>query len=139
MLSMAEKTWHHDFKEYMNYIVNHPNYKGLSINQNTKGEYQWVATAKSSVGVSRLKWCEEKARSLGLPIQAGVYADVMLAIHPTKKKVCQICGREMSLYYHYPNIYFLKSLNAKFKSDFTVCDHISDIWDSLVASGIKAT
>lgn len=98
-----------------------------------------MATAKSEVGAGRLKWCEAKARSLGFVVQAGVYADVMLAIHPTKKKICQICGSEMSLYYHYPNTNFLRSLNTKFNSDFTECDHISDVWDSLVASGVKAT
>lgn len=136
---MAEKTWHPNFIKYMSYIVNHPNYKGLPIRQNCDGGYQWLATAKSEVGAGRLKWCEAKAQSLGLAVQAGVYADVMLAIHPTKKKTCQICGREMSLYYHYPNVNFLKALNTKFKTDYTECDHISDIWDSLVKSGIKAT
>ena len=56
----------------------------------------------------------------------------MLSVHPTKKKVCQVCGKEMSLYYHYPNTNFLKALNKHFKSNFGDCDHISDIWDSLV-------
>ena len=136
---MAEKTWHPNFIKYISYIANHPNYKGLPISKTRDGGYQWLATAKSEVGSGRLKWCEDKARALGFVVQAGVYADVMLEIHPTKKKICQICGREMSLYYHYPNANFLKSLNAKFKSDFTECDHISDVWDSLVDSGIKAT
>ena len=136
---MAEKAWHPNFIKYISYIANHPNYKGLPISKTRDGGYQWLATAKSEVGAGRLKWCENKARTLGFVVQAGVYADVMLEIHPTKKKICQICGREMSLYYHYPNANFLKSLNAKFKSDFTECDHISDVWDSLVDSGIKAT
>ena len=136
---MAEKTWHPNFIKYISYIANHPNYKGLPISKTRDGGYQWLATAKSEVGAGRLKWCEDKARALGFVVQAGVYADVMLEIHPTKKKICQICGREMSLYYHYPNANFLKSLNAKFKSNFTECDHISDVWDSLVKSGVKAT
>jgi len=136
---MAEKNWHPDFIKYIDYIVNHPNYKGLPISQNRDGGYQWLAPAESEVGANRVKWCEDKARSLGFVVQSGVYAEVMRSIHPTKKKICQICGREMSLYYHYPNANFLKSLNKKFNSNFTECDHISDIWDSLVESGEKAT
>ena len=95
---MAEKTWHPSFIKYISYIANHPNYKGLPISKTRDGGYQWLATAKSEVGAGRLKWCEDKARALGFVVQAGVYADVMLEIHPTKKKICQICGREMSLY-----------------------------------------
>ncbi len=66
-----------------------------------------------------------------------MYADVMLEIHPTKWKVCQICGKEMSLYYHYPNANFLKSLNKKFDTDFSDCDHIRDIWDELINRGVR--
>ena len=52
-------------------------------------------------------------------------------------KQCQICGKEMSLYYHYPNANFLKSLNKRFGTEFSDCDHISDIWDDLINQGIR--
>ena len=130
-----ERKWHPRFLNYMKMIVNHPNYRGLRIETKADGTYSWIATAQSEVGKARIAWCEAKAKELGFPIQAGVYADVMLAIHPTKWKVCQTCGREMSLYYHYPNANFLKSLNSTFGTDFTDCDHIHDIWDELVANG----
>lgn len=42
----------------------------------------------------------------------------------------------MSIYYHYPNTNFLKTLNRTFHSDFTTCDHISDIWDELIDRGV---
>ncbi len=61
----------------------------------------------------------------------------MLEIHPTKWRVCPICGKEMSLYYHYPNANSLKSLNNKFGTDFSDCDHISDIWDELINNGVR--
>ena len=93
------RLWHPYFISYINMIVNHPNYKGLPIERKNDGSYSWIATAKSDVGRARITWCEEKAKEFGFPIQAGVYADVMLAIHPTKMKVCQTCGKEMSLYY----------------------------------------
>lgn len=132
-----ERPWHPRFVRYMETIVNHPNYRGLSIKKKADGSYGWIATAKSAIGKERIDWCLEKAKELGIPNQPGVYADVMLAIHPTKWKVCQTCGKEMSLYYHYPNHYFLNDINRTFGTDFTDCDHIDDIWDSLVASGVR--
>lgn len=120
-------------------IVNHPNYKGLRIDKKADGSYSWIATAQSEIGKARITWCLNKAKELALPIQAGVYADVMLEIHPTKWKVCQTCGREMSLYYHYPNTLFLKALNSAFGTAFTECDHIYDIWDELIEKGNQNT
>ncbi len=134
-MSREKKQWHPNFIKYMNEIVNHPNYKGLRIEKKSDGSYKWIAPANSEIGLARVKWCEDKARELGLTIQSGVYADVMLAIHPTKRKVCQTCGREMSLYYHYPNSNFLKKLNKTFNGTYTSCDHISDIWDDIIQRG----
>lgn len=136
-MSHDKKEWSNRFISYMNMIVNHPNYEGLPIKQKTDGSLSWIATAKSDIGQGRIEWCEKKANELGLTKRAGVYADVMLKIHPTKWKVCQTCGKSMSLYYHYPNAIFLKSLNDTFHSNFTDCDHISDIWDTLIFEGIS--
>lgn len=139
-MSTDEKQWHPRFLQYMDKIVNHPNYRGLAINKKPDGSYAWIATAKSEIGQQRINWCINKATELGFTVDnqvyPGMYADVMLAIHPTKWKVCQICGREMSLYYHYPNATFLKSLNKTFNCNFSECDHISDIWDELLNRGI---
>ena len=132
-----ERQWHPNFIKYMNMIINHPNYKGLAIAQKVDGSYKWIATAKSAIGESRINWCLKKARELGIPNQPGVYADVMLAIHPTKWKVCQTCGRKMSLYYHYPNANFVSALNREFGTDFSDCNHISDIWDELLDKGFS--
>lgn len=137
-MAREERKWHPHFIKYMEMIVNHPNYRGLPIEKKSDGSYSWIATAKSDTGKARITWCENKAKELGIPIQPGVYADVMLAIHPTKRKVCQTCGREMSLYYHYPNANFLNALNKTFNSDYTDCDQISDIWDDLVSHGVRA-
>lgn len=138
-MSKSKRTWHPNFIEYMDTIINHSNYKGLPIEKKVDGSYGWIATAQSKIGKGRIEWCLSKAKELNIPIQAGVYATVMLAIHPTKKKICQTCGKEMSLYYHYPNANFLKSLNKRFNSNFTECDHISDIWDNLIASDVQQT
>lgn len=134
-MAREERKWHPNFIKYMNDIINHPNYKGLAIEKKSDGTWKWIAPAKSEIGRKRIAWCENKARELGIPIEAGVYANVMLEIHPTKWKVCQTCGRKMSLYYHYPNANFVKAINKEFGVEYTECDHISDIWDDLVSKG----
>lgn len=140
-MAQKEKQWHQRFLKYMEKIVNNPNYKGLSIQKKSDGSYAWITTAKSEIGQQRIHWCINKAQELGFVARhetyPGMYADVMLEIHPTKWKVCQICGKEMSLYYHYPNANFLKSLNKKFDTDFSDCDHIRDIWDELINRGVR--
>ncbi len=135
-----KREWNPRFHAYMEMIVNHPNYNGLPIKEKKDGGLSWIAPAKSDVGQARVDWCVKKAYDLGLinrlQAYAGMFADVMLEIHPTKWKVCQTCGKSMSLYYHYPNNIFLASINKEFNSDFTDCDHISDIWDELVEHGV---
>lgn len=127
-MAQEEKQWHPRFLRYMQNIIHSPNYEGLTIKKKPDGSYGWIATAKSEVGQKRIDWCINKAQALGLVSRheayPGMYADVMLKIHPTKWKVCQICGKEMSLYYHYPNANFLNALNKRYHSDFTDCDHI---------------
>ena len=135
---MARETrnWHPRFIQYMNMILHDSSYAGLPIVKKNDGTYLWVTTKQSVIGQQRIAWCEDKARAMGWPIQPGVYADVMLAIHPTKKKVCQICGREMWLYYLYPNKTFLCALNQQFGTDYTECDCIFDIWNDLKEGGV---
>ena len=135
-MARSERVWHPNFLNYMHEIVNHPNYEGLPITTKKDGSYRWIATAKSEIGEERIRWCLSKAEELGIPNRPGVYADVMLAIHPTKWKVCQTCGKSMSLYYHYPNIHLLNAIKKEFGYSYTDCDHISDVWDDLCARGI---
>lgn len=140
-MAQDEKQWHPRFLKYMSSIINHPNYSGLPIKKRADNSYAWIATAKSEIGRGRKDWCIDKAIKLGFinthKDYPGMYADVMLEIHPTKWKVCQICGKEMSIYYHYPNANFLKALNKKFSTEFSDCDHISDIWDELLNRGVR--
>lgn len=134
-MAREERHWHPRFEKYMDFIINHPNYKELPIKKKNNGEYAWIATAKSETGKARIKWCEQKAQELNIPIEPGVFAKVMLEIHPTKMKVCQTCGEEMSLYYHYPSVNLIKSIKKDFGVDYSLDDHIEDIWDDLVNHG----
>jgi Alw26I/Eco31I/Esp3I family type II restriction endonuclease len=122
----------------MEEIARHPNYYGLPIERKRDGTLGWFAFAKGESGKARKKWAEEKARELGFVIQPGVYAQVMREIHPTKMHVCQICGSRMSIYYHYPSVNFLKTLQRTFGLEFTECDHIGDIWEQLLDGGVSA-
>lgn len=136
-MAREERQWHPRFLKYMEMIATHPNYSGLPIEKKKDGSYKWIATAKSETGKARIAWCEAKARELDFVIQPGVYADVMLEIHPTKWKVCQTCGREMALNYCYPSVNFVKAIKSKFGVEFDTCTHISDIWDELHQSGFS--
>lgn len=139
-MSVEKKEWHQRFMSYIKEIVEHENYDGLPIKKKNDGNYAWIATAKSEIGKQRIHWSINKALELGFITEpkeyANMHADVMREVHPTKWKVCQICGKSMSLYYHYPNANFLKSLNKMFNSNFSDCDHIEDIWDELLNSGV---
>lgn len=134
-MARADKVWHPAFIQYMEFIAAHPNYAGLPINRKGDGTLAWIATAKSDMGKARIAWCEKKATELGFPIEAGVYARVMREIHPTKWKVCQTCGRKMSIYYHYPSSHCIKAIKKHFGVEYSEIDHISDIWDDLANKG----
>ncbi|NLV82438.1 MAG: Alw26I/Eco31I/Esp3I family type II restriction endonuclease [Synergistaceae bacterium] len=131
-MAHEKKNWHPAFIKYIDFILNHQNYKGLPIKNINKGSSSWLASAKTEIGKDRIIWCEEKARQLGMIVEPGVYAKVMLDIHPTKWKVCQICGKKMSLYYHYPNANFVKSIKSTFNIECSKVEHISDIWETLL-------
>ena len=58
-------------------------------------------------------------------------ADVARAIHPKELKglkPCQICGKELSIFYVYPNANTLKGIKKIFKSEYAPFDKsISEI------------
>lgn len=130
-----KKQYHENFIEYVEFVTSHPAYKGLPIKKTKTASRGFVATKKSKIGKSRKQWIEDKAVELGYPIDKGVYAKVMREIHPTKYTVCQICGRSLSVFYHYPNKDALKSIAKKFGVQYSIVDHISDIWDDLIDKG----
>ena len=136
-MAREEKEWHPKFKEYMEFIIHHQNYKGLPITKKSDGTWSWFATKKTQIGKERIAWCENLAKKLGFSIEPGVYANVMREIHPTKWKVCQTCGNSMSIYYHYPSVNLLKRLKKQFGVEYTEIDHISDIWDDLLNKGFS--
>lgn len=130
------KNWSDEFKEYMEFIVNHPNYKGIPYTRKESGEVAWIAAKQSEVGAQRVAWALEKASQLGIKNEPGIFAKVMLQIHPTKTKPCQICGREMSLYYVYLNSNFAKKINTTFGTEFTTLDSLNDVCKFLLKNAV---
>jgi Alw26I/Eco31I/Esp3I family type II restriction endonuclease len=132
-----ERTWHPNFIKYMEFIANHKNYEGLPIERKNNGGLSWIATAKNKTGIARKAWALKKAYELKIPNNPGVYAKVMLEVHPTKKKVCQVCGKEMSLFFVYPNRHMIIALKKAFNYECTMTTHVNDIIKDLLARDIK--
>lgn len=137
-MATKKKDTHNKFKEYMQFIISHPNYNGLDINKDTiSGDYTWVSPKTTTVGNNRITWAKEKARLLGIDPEApGVYAKVMFAMHPTKQKVCQICGLSMSIDYEYLNKNLAKKINTIFTLNLDNKNSIRDVVDILKTKGL---
>lgn len=138
-MAKSERTWHPDFIRYMEFIVKHKNYQGLPIERKSNGELSWIATAKSTTGQARKNWALKKAAELNLANEPGVYAKVMLEIHPTKRKNCQVCGKEMSLLYVYPNHHMVNALQKDFGYEADMTTHITEIVKELKKSNSEST
>lgn len=135
-MKTKEKQWHPNFLKYMNFIANHENYKGLSIRKKGDGSYSWIATAKTEIGKKRIEWAKKKAKELGIPLDSeGLFARVMFEIHPTKTKVCQVCGKEMSLYYIYPSKNLIASIEKNFGYKYLQTDSLPCIVEDLLRKG----
>jgi hypothetical protein len=102
-MTRNKRKWHKNFLEYMQMIVNHPNYKGMPHLYKEDGSIRWVVTGKSEAGKDRLKWWDKKRKEMGIPKTGPWISKTARAIHPTGEKPCQICGKVMKLDYVYPN------------------------------------
>lgn len=136
---MAKKIWHPKFIEYMQSIVSNPSYSGLAYITKADGTISWIASRKSPIGTKRKEWADRIILQRGWKNEPGIYARLMIDIHPTKSKPCQICGNEMSLYYIYLNSPFLNTIYKKFGIKFTTNDSINDVKTLLIEKGYSIT
>ena len=113
-----KRQWNANFLKYTEFIVAHPNYKGLFYERGEDKKVKWVVTGKSEKGQERRKWWDKQCKKHGIKIEAGAYAKIAVKIHPTKKHTCQICGKELSVEYVYPNSRLLVSINKNFDISF---------------------
>lgn len=120
-----DRNRHPEFQKYTEAIVSAPEYEGLYFERKKDTQIKWVATKKSSAGQKRLAWWNKKCEELGIPVKSGNYAVAVREIHPTKKHVCQICGKALSIYYEYPTKQTLSRINQKLgtklkQTDYTI-------------------
>jgi hypothetical protein len=111
MSKRIKRDWHPKFKEYMKFIVEHPNYKGMPFLYKKDGGIRWIVTRGSEAGQARLQWWNNKRKELGFSKDTRI-SKIVRTIHPTGEKPCQICGKVMSLDYIYPNKKGTKSPGA---------------------------
>lgn len=137
--------YNENFDKYVEMIVAHPHYKGLYYDRSEEGKVNWVVAGKSAKGQKRKEWWDNTCKRLGIPLDKGCYAKAARIIHPTKRHVCQCCGKELSIMYEYPTLRILPKINALLgtslsQSDMTIgeiidkyCDahNISDICNLL--------
>ncbi|GHS88505.1 hypothetical protein FACS1894201_09960 [Bacteroidia bacterium] len=118
-----DRTWHEIFVNYTEMIVAHPNYKGLPFDRGNDGRVKWVVTGKSDKGKQRRQWWDTQCKKANIPIEAGCYAKIAVVLHPTKKHICQICGKVLSIEYVYPNKDTLKVLNRELNTNIQPFSH----------------
>lgn len=123
------RKWHKNFVKYTKFIINHPNYKELPFEYSKEGEIKWVVTGKSKEGLLRRAWWDKKCKENNIKIEPGCYARIAALIHPTKKHVCQICGKSLSIKYVYPNKRLLDYLCKEF--DVSLEPYNKDIFEIL--------
>lgn len=126
---------HSAFVNYVNFIVGHPAYSGMPDAYLDDGSVQWEAPSNRSSGKfqfthqKRLEWWRRKAIEIGIdPNSAQWISRVAKRIHPTKRKPCKQCGREMDIRYVYPSTVMLVRLRKTgyFDANFPL-DPLDDI------------
>jgi len=136
-MARQKREWHPNFIKYMEFIADHPNYKGMPDKLKRDGNIRWVVTKNSLIGKKREEWWKSKAKELGIPIKGKWKSVTARKNHPKELrgyKPCQICGRELSIFYIYPNYYTLKKLNSieELSSEFDEFDEIGDIINTII-------
>lgn len=106
MAKRNNRTWHPNFIKYMKFIVTHKNYADMPHKFGADGKILWVSPSDKI----RAEWWDKKVKELNCVNRA----EVARKIHPQELKgykPCQICGKELSIFYIYPNKNTLKKLN----------------------------
>lgn len=134
----SSRSWHPNFKKYTEFIIKHPNYNGLFFERSSDGNVKWVVTGKSDNGLLRRKWWDIQCKKHSIKIEPGCYAKIAVTIHPTKKHVCQICGKSLIIEYVYPNKRLINNIKKEFGVDYDPYDKtIFDIINDLVKDPIS--
>lgn len=121
---MSKVKHHKNYEAYKRMILNTPSYQGLYQVDAQFGKFNWLGPLKTPKGKARREWWNQQCQKHNIDInQNGCYSKVAYAIHPTKKHVCQCCGKELSLANVYPHIPVIKKLNKILDTHFKQTDY----------------
>lgn len=104
---------------YINKIADSPVYNGMPAKRSDSGKVNWQCSSGKSTSFykhypDRLAWWIRKADELGLKGSGSSDDRLTIAarmIHPTRKKVCLICGKKQHVGYMYMNANYAKKWN----------------------------
>lgn len=121
---MAKVKKHKNYEGYEKMILELPAYNELLQVDSQFGDFSWYGPLATPKGKARREWWKKKCQEHNIDInQKGCYAQIALAIHPTKKHVCQCCGKELSLEYVYPKVPVIKKINEILGTCFKQTDY----------------
>jgi Alw26I/Eco31I/Esp3I family type II restriction endonuclease len=110
---------------YMEMIVERPEYHGMPNAVSEDGRVNWQVSSGKTTSfyeyyLARFDWWKRKADELGLS-GAGNSDDrfsvAARLIHPTRRRPCRLCGRELYVGYMYVNSYLARRWNKIAGSD----------------------
>lgn len=134
-MTKIDRDWNKNFVNYTEFIAKHKNYNGLFIERGQGGNLKWVVAGKSEQGKNRRAWWDVQCKQKNITIKPGCYAEIASIVHPTKKHVCQICGKELLIDYVYPNKRLLNLINSNFQTKYlSYTKDIFSIIDEVVTS-----
>lgn len=110
---------HPNYIAYMERIVSDKCYRSMPNAVDAKGHINWQVSSGKNTSFhkyyqERFDWWIEKANELGVP---GVgnsddrFSITARLIHPTKKRACRLCGKDVYVGYMYINANTAKRLN----------------------------
>ena len=128
---MSKVKHHKKYEAYKMMILNCPEYQGLRQVDAQFGKFNWLGPLDTPKGKARREWWNQQCKIHNIDIsQKGCYSKIAYLIHPTKKHVCQCCGKELSLANVYPHLPVLKKLNEILGTNFKQTDYtINEVVD----------
>lgn len=119
---------------YMEMIVNHPNYSGMPNARSGDGRINWQVSSGKTTSfykfyLQRRDWWIKKADSLGLAgknDENDRFTKAARIIHPTGYRTCRLCGEDFNVGYFYLNSNFSRWLNKNFPPISAVKGHAID-------------
>lgn len=138
---------HPKYVEYMQAIVEHPNFSGMPNAVSAEGRINWQVSSGKTTSfykdyLARKEWWTQKVKALGLSengTDKGLFTVAARLINPTGYRPCRLCGREMNVGYFYLNHNFSKKLEKDFPGlSFEKSSSISEAIETIQSSPVSS-